>query len=113
MPGLWEIFVTFGRIGLLSFGGPAAQIAMPGGVTAAVVIANLALWFALHVLFGAVGERRFGPLSLPLPDWSTMDNAAVLIAGAAAFLSIVLRLGMPLTLLAAAGLGAALRPSGF
>jgi chromate transporter len=54
-------------------------------VTAAVVgiIANLAVWFALHVLFATVGELRAGPLSLPIPDWSTFDAASALIALAA------------------------------
>lgn len=44
-------------------------------VTAAVVgvIANLALWFALHVLFGKVGELHAGPFSLLMPDWSSLD----------------------------------------
>ena len=38
-------------------------------VTAAVVgiIANLALWFALHVLFGAVGELAVGPVDAAGP----------------------------------------------
>ena len=51
-------------------------------VTAAVVgiIANLALWFALHVLFGAVGEMAVGPLKLPVPDVLTFDLAAAVIA---------------------------------
>ena len=46
-------------------------------VTAAVVgiIANLALWFALHVLFGDVGEMAVGPLALPVPDLRRFDLA--------------------------------------
>ncbi len=56
-----------------------------GAVTAAVVgiIANLAVWFSLHVLFGHVGEWRIGPFTLPVPDFSTMDIAAGAIAIAA------------------------------
>jgi len=51
-------------------------------VTAAVVgiIANLALWFALHVLFGTVGEVAVGPLAVPVPDFSTFDLAAAIVA---------------------------------
>jgi chromate transporter len=81
--------------------------AMLGGITAAVVgvIANLALWFSLHVLFAQVRDVTIGVFSLPLPVVSTIDNAAVLIAGAAALLLIVLRLNMPLVLLLAACLG--------
>ena len=56
------------------------------GVTAAVVgvIANLALWFGLHVLFGTVGELNFGPLALPMPDVATFVPAAAIIALASA-----------------------------
>ncbi|MCC0043256.1 MAG: chromate efflux transporter [Brucellaceae bacterium] len=56
------------------------------GVTAAVVgvIANLALWFGLHVLFGTVGELNFGPLALPVPDVATFVPAAAIIALASA-----------------------------
>lgn len=81
--------------------------AMLGGITAAVVgvIANLALWFSLHVLFGKVVDHQIGPVTLPLPVVSTIDNAAVLIAGAAAFLLVVLKLNMPLVLLLAACFG--------
>jgi chromate transporter len=46
-----------------------------------------------------------GAFTLPTPVWSTIDNAAVLIAGAAALLLIVLRFNMPLVLLLAACLG--------
>ena len=49
------------------------------GVTAAVVgiIAQLALWFAGHVLFA-----RFGPAGMP--EWSSLDWRAVAIAAGAA-----------------------------
>jgi chromate transporter len=54
-------------------------------VTAAVVgvIANLGLWFGLHVLFGEVGQVRFGPVQLPAPELRSFDPAAALIAVAA------------------------------
>lgn len=54
-------------------------------VTAAVVgiIANLAVWFALHVLFASIGEVEVGPFSLPVPDWATLDPLSCLIAIAA------------------------------
>jgi len=85
--------------------------AMLSGITAAVVgvIANLALWFSLHVLFAQVLDKAVGPFSVPLPVWSTIDNAAVLIAGAAALLLVVLKLNMPLVLLLAACLGIVIR----
>ena len=85
--------------------------AMMGGITAAVVgvIANLALWFSLHVIFLQVVEKAAGPFTLPLPVWSTIDSAAVLIAGAAALLLVVFKLNMPLVLLLAACFGIAIR----
>jgi chromate transporter len=54
-------------------------------VTAAVVgiIANLAVWFALHVLFGNVGEVNWGPFALPVLDFGSFDWAAATIAIAA------------------------------
>lgn len=89
--------------------------AMLGGITAAVVgvIANLALWFSLHVLFAEVSQKAFGALTLPVPVWNTMDNAAVLIAAAAALLLVVLRVNMPLVLFLAACLGIVIRLTGF
>ena len=52
------------------------------GVTAAVVgvIANLALWFGLHTLFATVTAAALGPVALPLPDWTSFDWRAGLIA---------------------------------
>ncbi len=51
-------------------------------VTAAVVgvIANLALWFGLHVLFGNFTEQTFGPLHLPQIVFSQFDVWSALIA---------------------------------
>jgi chromate transporter len=51
-------------------------------ITAAVVgvIANLAVWFALNVLFADVGEAALGPLTLPVPDPATLNVAALAIA---------------------------------
>lgn len=65
-------------------------------VTAAVVgiIANLAVWFGLHVLFVSVGETRLGPLVLPVPELSTFDWTAFVIAVAAGFALLRLKLDM-------------------
>jgi len=51
-------------------------------VTAAVVgvIANLTLWFSLHVLFREVGEATIGPLTAPVPVPGSFDLAAAAIA---------------------------------
>lgn len=79
-------------------------------VTAAVVgvIANLAIWFALHVLFAEVGSARFGPFELPVPGLAGFDITAALIAVAAAVALIRFHANMILVLAAAAVAGVAL-----
>jgi chromate transporter len=56
-------------------------------ITAAVVgvIANLSLWFALHVLFATLPEFTLGPLSLILPDPTSLRPVPALIAVFAAY----------------------------
>jgi chromate transporter len=65
------------------------------GVTAAVVgvIANLALYFALHTLFGEVDQKSWGPLTVQVPDVTTLRPVAVVIAAVAAVL--LFRLNWP------------------
>ena len=50
-------------------------------VTAAVVgvIANLTLWFALHVLFGEVGRVGIGGIAIDWPVWSSLEWRAVVL----------------------------------
>ena len=89
-------------------------------ITAAVVgvILNLAIWFALHVVFARVGvfERPLvGPLapwlnvSLPVPDWTSLDLAALAVAVIAAVMIFRFHQGIGRTLVLAALLGLALR----
>lgn len=54
-------------------------------ITAAVVgvILNLAIWFALHVLFGQVTETWVGGVRLYLPDWASVNLASLVLALAA------------------------------
>lgn len=51
-------------------------------LTAAVVgvIANLSLWFALHVLFRSVNEFNYGPLRMFWPDWASLNWQAAVLA---------------------------------
>ena len=51
-------------------------------ITAAVVgvIANLSLWFALHVLFATLSEASFGPVHLLVPDPSSLRLLPAAIA---------------------------------
>jgi chromate transporter len=57
-------------------------------ITAAVVgvVLNLAVWFAIHVLFGKPGETHYGPLHVRWfqPDWTTISWPSLVIAIAAA-----------------------------
>jgi chromate transporter len=78
-------------------------------VTAAVVgvIANLSLWFALHVLFARIDERHVGPLRLYVPDFSSLDIAALALACFALVLIFALRWSIAATL-AASGAAALL-----
>ena len=57
-------------------------------ITAAVVgvIANLSLWFALHVLFREVGELHLGPARIYWPEWSSFDWRTLVIGVGAAVL---------------------------
>ncbi len=76
-------------------------------VTAAVVgiIANLALWFGLHVLFGIVGNTAVGPAVVPVPELTTFDPWAAAIALGAAVALVGLRVNLFAVLAAAAGAG--------
>jgi chromate transporter len=51
-------------------------------LTAAIVgvVANLSVWFFLHVLFPRVAESRIGPLRLYVPDWTSFDWRAGVLA---------------------------------
>jgi chromate transporter len=77
------------------------------GITAAVVgvILNLALWFALHVLFARVGETHVGPLRLWTPDFATIDWTALGIAAAAMVAVLRFQAGLIPTLAAGAAAG--------
>ena len=59
-------------------------------VTAAVVgvIANLTLWFALHVLFARVARVEAGPVSMSWPDGASIDPVALVLAVAALVLAL-------------------------
>jgi chromate transporter len=70
------------------------------GVTASVVgvILNLSLWFALHVIFSRVVAQQEGPFRLWVPDPTSFDFEAALLAGLAAILLLGFRLGIVTTL---------------
>ncbi len=113
--GLIALWVTFAPCFLWIFvAGPYLDIiatkprlsAALRAITAAVVgvILNLAIWFALHVIFAEV--THLAPLALPVPVLATLDLGALGLSVLAAVLLLGLRLGMVpvLGLMAAAGL---------
>jgi chromate transporter len=57
-------------------------------LTAAIVgvIANLSLWFALHVLFARVNTLALGPARLQVPELASLDWRALILAAVAALL---------------------------
>jgi chromate transporter len=79
-------------------------------ITAAVVgvILNLSVWFALHVLFDSVAQWRFGPISMPVPNWDSLNIAALILALLAGVLMLGLKRGMVETLAVLAVIGACL-----
>lgn len=116
--GLVALWVTFTPCFLWIFlAGPylerlSAQPRLSAGlqaITAAVVgvIANLTIWFALHVLFDRVDPPLI--LALPLPDWSSFNPTATALTAFAAILMLGLRIGfvssMAILAVCALGLG--------
>ena len=77
------------------------------GVTAAVVgvILNLAIWFALHLMFRQLDTARVGPLALEVPRLQSLDLAALVLSLLAAVAVFRLKLGVIPVLAGCAGLG--------
>jgi chromate transporter len=65
-------------------------------ITAAVVgvVLNLALWFALHVLFGELRDVQAYGMNVEVPVWHTIDIAALLLTAAALLAVFRFRIGM-------------------
>ena len=81
-----------------------------GAITASVVgvIANLALWFGLHVLFGDLTRIETGPVKMTWPVWSSVSIAAVGLFLLSAVMLLKLHAGLAKTLAVCALLGAAI-----
>lgn len=92
----------------------AALSAALTAVTAAVVgvILNLALWFAIHVLWTATTRVDAGPLGMELPVLSSLDWAAAALSALALFAAFRLKLGTATLLGGAATAGLALHLAG-
>jgi chromate transporter len=80
-------------------------------ITAAVVgvVANLALWFGLRVLFGRLHAVQAGPVTVELPAPDSLHPAALGLTLLAALCLLRLRLGVVPTLGITAAAGLALR----
>ncbi len=80
------------------------------GITAAVVgvVLNLSVWFALHVFFDTVTQTTIGPLSLPLPDVTTLNVVAVILSCIAGYLILLRKISIVWVLGIMAILGAAI-----
>jgi chromate transporter len=89
-------------------GNPSLSAALTG-ITAAVVgvIANLGIFFAVHTLFGETRRLERSPLSLELPDVTTLRPVALGIAVVAALLLFRFRWSVLRTLGVCALLGLA------
>ena len=76
-----------------------------GAITGAVVgvIANLTIWFALHVFFGRVVPIQFGPLSTILPDLATLQVIPLGLAALAAVLLLKRHWGLSWVLMICSG----------
>ena len=90
---------------------PALSAAL-AAITAAVVgvIFNLALWFALHVVFARIDERWIGGVfRLYIPDFASIDPAALAITLGALVAVLRFHAGLLTTLAATAVAGIAVR----
>jgi chromate transporter len=77
-------------------------------ITAAVlgVIASLSIWFALHVVFARVDERHAGPIRWLVPDLSTFQAPAAVLAALAMIAMFRFHVSAPKVLAACAVAGA-------
>jgi chromate transporter len=80
-------------------------------ITAVVVgvIAWVAFWFGLHVLFADVGEMALGFMQLPLVTLSSVRPDAVALSLLAFVLLLVMHRGLGVTLLVTTGTGLVIR----
>jgi chromate transporter len=111
------LWVTFAPCFLWIFlGGPYIEnlrgnktlSAALSAITAAVVgvVLNLAIWFTLHVLFSRVEEKDVGLLKLHIPDLTSLDLPAALIAVVALVAMLRFHANMLLVLASSAAVGA-------
>jgi len=101
------LFIFLGAPYVERLRGSHAITAALTGITAAVVgvIANLAVYFALHTLFAKTREITMGPLGVAVPELGTLRPVAFIIGIAAAAMTFALRWSVLRTLGVCALLG--------
>jgi chromate transporter len=105
------LFILVGAPYVEYLRGSRVPAAILSGIMAAVagVILNLALWFGVHTLFGAVREARTGPLRFLVPDPASADLRAAALFAAALVLLLRRRLGLLPLFAGAAAVGVLVR----
>jgi chromate transporter len=101
------VFIFLGAPYVERLRGNRSLSAALNGITAAVVgvIANLAVFFALHTLFAETTRASWGAVSLALPELASVRWVSVAIAAVAALLLVRLRWSVLRTLGVCAALG--------
>jgi chromate transporter len=104
------LWIFLGAPFIESLRGNTALTGALNAITAAVVgvILNLAVWFALHVLFHDVRESHAYGFKLVLPTLTSLDWQAAILASAAAVAMLRFHLNMLIVLVASAAVGAVL-----
>lgn len=84
--------------------GQKAVSAALSAITAAVVgvVLNLALWFALHVIFTRGVQAKLGILSFEVPELASIDWLAAVLSAAALIMMLRFKIGMIYTVAACA-----------
>ncbi len=83
------IWIFLGAPHIEALRGNARLSAALNAITAAVVgvIANLAIFFAVHTVFSDVDDaRRYGPIRIDVPNWATVSPRAVAVTALAFWL---------------------------
>jgi chromate transporter len=103
------LFIFLGAPYVERLRGNRALSAALTGVTAAVVgvIANLAVYFAVHTLFERTSQFDWGPVSLLVPEWASYSWEAWVIGAVAMLLVFALKWPVLRVLAACALLGLA------
>lgn len=85
---------------------PRLQAALSSIMAAVVgVIANLFLWFVLHIVFMRISHETVGPFTLLIPDITSADMTTITIAAACGVVAFWRKAGLFTVLMVAAGFG--------